>query len=636
MDQAAMKVFICKFFNEEGIEQRISRLVSRERKKAVKNLRIFCFDKQVQKRLELIRITSEIVHGFHYAPTADDELYWEKAYQLSDELHLSAENQNTLKYSGVNFLSLEYDITRYVRVIEFSNLCRRMVEQNCETLIFILNGTYKQWLQDINTSNIKTIKYEYNTVKFRIIAGRCYQIIRLFLLILRGAFILVKTYFKGLMRRNHRAYIQETQQEQKRALFLVTSMLYTRPAIAICNECPVNGLVPYVAPDRPNLAPLFHHNHIKNWQKVQLTSTMLFALQIRRFLPLLYRLRKYVKSCYENGSYPDTESNEFSVTYLCSRVLLNTLFQLGIQATYRIIFLEKLISVISPDIICLMPDGGLLQQLASALAKKYNIPTLACSAAIDTGNARSYIRHLHANKVAAMGEISKEIYLESGLEPARIIVTGIAHFDQLFNRNTELDSQVLMSCGIDPGKKYIIFTTDNIDYNETETMLIGVINATMKIGDIQLVVKVHPGEDIEKYQILADKYHDSRINIVKDIDLYALISNCELLITKYSTTALEAMMIDKQVITINLSGEPTPVPYAEEGAALGVYQYEEIEPAILKSLYDEETQASFKEGRNNFVRRWAGETDGGATQRIVNLMNEMIADSHNKKEGRHA
>jgi len=631
-----MKVFICKFFNEEGIEHRISRLVSREKKRAGRNPRIFCIDKQVQKRLELTGIKSEIPHGFHRAPTADDEPYWEKAYQLSDELYLSAENENTLNYSGVNFFSFEYDITRYARAIEFSNLCRQMVEQNCETLIFILNGTYNQWLQDINTSNIKTIKYEYNAIKFFLIAGRFYRITRLFPPILRGAFILVKTYFKGLRRRNHRTYIQEIQREQKKALFLVTSMLYAKPATAICNECPVNGLVPHVSPDRPNLAPLFHHNHIESWQKVRLTSTMLFALQIRKLLPLLYRLRKHVKSCYENDSYPDTESNEFSVTYLCSRVLLNALPQLCIQAMHRISFLEKIISITSPDIICLMPDGGLLQQLASELAKKYNIPTLACSAAIDTGNAHSYMRHLHADKVAAMGEISKEIYLESGLEPARIVVTGIAHFDQLFNRNKELDSQVLMSCGIDPGKKYIIFTTDNIDYDETETMLIGVINATMKIGDIQLVVKVHPGEDIEKYQILADKYHDSRINIIKDVDLYALISNCELLITKYSTTALEAMMIDKQVITINLSGEPTPVPYAEEGAALGVYQYEEIEPAILKSLYDEETQASFKEGRNNFVRRWAGEPDGGATQRIVNLMNEMIADSNNRKEERHA
>ena len=83
-------------------------------------------------------------------------------------------------------------------------------------------------------------------------------------------------------------------------------------------------------------------------------------------------------------------------------------------------------------------------------------------------------------------------------------------------------------------------------------------------------------------------------------------------------------MIDKPVLIINLSGQPTPVPYAEEGAAIGVYRYEDIEQAILEALHDKKTRARFKAGRIKFVRRWACEPDGKASQRIVNLMKEMI------------
>jgi len=83
----------------------------------------------------------------------------------------------------------------------------------------------------------------------------------------------------------------------------------------------------------------------------------------------------------------------------------------------------------------------------------------------------------------------------------------------------------------------------------------------------------------------------------------------------------------KPVITINLSGKSVTVPYAEEGSALGVYKYEDIEPGILKALYDEETRGKLKVARNKFVREWAGEPDGQASQRIVNLMKEMIAAS---------
>jgi surface carbohydrate biosynthesis protein len=126
------------------------------------------------------------------------------------------------------------------------------------------------------------------------------------------------------------------------------------------------------------------------------------------------------------------------------------------------------------------------------------------------------------------------------------------------------------------------------------------------MNDIQLVIKVHPSEDMGPHRAMAEKYRDSRVHVVKDTDLYALISNCELLITKFSTTALEAMMVGKPVVTINLSGHPTPVPYAEEGAAIGVYRYEDIEQAIVKTLYDEETRSKLKAGRDRFVRNWLG------------------------------
>jgi hypothetical protein len=93
------------------------------------------------------------------------------------------------------------------------------------------------------------------------------------------------------------------------------------------------------------------------------------------------------------------------------------------------------------------------------------------------------------------------------------------------------------------------------------------------------------------------------------------------------------MMSDKPVVTINLSGEPVPVPYATEGAAIGVYHYQDIEPAILKALYDEETRSRLKVGRDEFVRNWAGEPDGKASQRIVTLMKEMMGASAKHSKG---
>ena len=151
----------------------------------------------------------------------------------------------------------------------------------------------------------------------------------------------------------------------------------------------------------------------------------------------------------------------------------------------------------------------------------------------------------------------KNLYIESGVEPDRIVVTGVAHFDQLFNRNKEQDKQVLAKGGIDPNKMIILVATQYMAFSETERMLTGVINTVLKMKDFQLVVKVHPRDYLGNYKKMAEEYFKSGVRIVRDVDIYALINNCELLITKYSTTALEAIVFDKPVITINFSGEPT-------------------------------------------------------------------------------
>ncbi len=154
-----MKVFICKFFSDEGIEDKIGRLVSREKKRAGSNLRVFCVHEQTQNKLESAGISSEAFYEFD-SIDALDESTWEKAYQLSDELHFSAEEDDTLKYSGINFLNFEHCHAYYIYAMRLANLFQRMEEQNCEVLIVVVPRNYSVWLRDITSPNIKTIKYD--------------------------------------------------------------------------------------------------------------------------------------------------------------------------------------------------------------------------------------------------------------------------------------------------------------------------------------------------------------------------------------------------------------------------------------------------------------------------------------------
>ena len=120
--------------------------------------------------------------------------------------------------------------------------------------------------------------------------------------------------------------------------------------------------------------------------------------------------------------------------------------------------------------------------------------------------------------------------------------TGYFHFDLLFNRDSETDTKILTANGIDINRKFILFATQHSSFDQMQMMLTGVIKAMQQLEDFQVVVKVHPREDIDPYLSFLEKFDSSRIYVTKDIELNSLLSQCELLITMFSTTALEAMM----------------------------------------------------------------------------------------------
>lgn len=618
-----MNVFICKFFNDD-IERKISELVSAEKKRAGGSPRVFCVDEPTQKKLTAAGVSCETYHEFAgFGP--EWEAVWDTLYEISDELRSSAESKPSLKYQGVNFLSLESNTAYYVYAIRLANLFRRMRGEKCGTLIVVVPRGYSVWVRDINSSNIKTLKYGRAALSSLMALYRhlSYQ--------LRTASTGISARLRTVSKKTPAAATSDdairSERTHQKALFVVRTALYTRPALVISGECSKNGLMPYAATDDRSLAPQWRSRGIPCLVKpLFLVSLFTSAAALIKMLELYFRLNKHIKSFYASGRYA-SGTDEFSPVSMCRQALQGGLLPLCYEAVTDIVFLKKTLDAVKPDIVCLMPQDHLLQQIALALAKERGLPALACSAASEVIDTPAFQRHIRADKIATAGEKMRNKYIASGISPERVTAAGIAHFDLLFTRNREADKKVLADNGIDLRKKIIVFATDAYPVPETERMLTGVIGAVAKMKDTQLVVKVHPREEAAPYQALAARYPDVKVLIFKDFDLYALLHNCDLLITKGSTVALEAMIIDKPVVIINLMGAPGNIPYAEEEAAIGAYKDEEIEPAMMKALYDVEARSRLKVMRGKFVRNWAGEPDGKASHRIVTLMKEMISAS---------
>jgi len=246
----------------------------------------------------------------------------------------------------------------------------------------------------------------------------------------------------------------------------------------------------------------------------------------------------------------------------------------------------------------------------------------------------SFHHMFNSKRIALQGEEVKNDFLKSGVEEGRLVVTGAPVYD-FIKENIRIKKEAnnfryLEKYGIDLKKSLIVFASQPHDkklykIEEKRRILVGLKTAMAKFPDCMLVVKLHP---YERYEELAssilEKDCDRNIVVVKDINIFDLIYICDLLITRWSTSALEAILLGKPVITMNLSTAPDPFPYAANNVALDVSREEDIIPSLRRILYDRDTKEMLKENRSKFIGKYAYKLDGNATDRILSLIKEMM------------
>jgi len=247
-----------------------------------------------------------------------------------------------------------------------------------------------------------------------------------------------------------------------------------------------------------------------------------------------------------------------------------------------------------------------------------------------TGRPLGRMGHGESLKTAVAGDSCKNTLVSQGVDASRIVVTGQPRFDELFQKN--LNEEMYLNLGIDKDKKTILLTHAHFveagmwSQEEEDIFLSSIIRASSKVPNSQLIIKLHPWQDINRYRRFLDKESKDIILCGEDTDIYALINLCDVLLTVLSMTALEALIVNKPVIIIDLFGE-LESPYVQSGAAIGVSKKEDIEPVIEKALYNKEIRRNLAQARGKFVYDHAYKQDGKASKRVADLIIRMVKES---------
>lgn len=146
----------------------------------------------------------------------------------------------------------------------------------------------------------------------------------------------------------------------------------------------------------------------------------------------------------------------------------------------------------------------------------------------------------------------KELFIQKGIDPAKIHVTGIPNFDhatQYFFNDI-------------PYRNFVLAATsdrrETFNYENRKKF----IQKVTKIADgRQVIFKLHPNENWERASGEIQKYAPQAL-VFTDININHLIANCDVLVTLHSSVVYIGLALGKEVhssISLDLLRKLTPI-----------------------------------------------------------------------------
>jgi hypothetical protein len=291
--------------------------------------------------------------------------------------------------------------------------------------------------------------------------------------------------------------------------------------------------------------------------------------------------------------------------------------------------LEPLINAIDrehPDLFLAIEVNYILRN-AVRYCKKLAIKSLI----VQHGTPNQYSLHafapFEADCFAAWGDFTRDYLIKNGVDSERIVVTGGPVYDKYLSVKPE-KARIYHDLGISPDiQKLIVFTLQGQgaggrpSIEEIESGIAETLKAAASYPGLLLLFQIHPQQTIAEVQKLASGALPLKANIIRYPDTESLISISDGVITFFSTTAIDALVLDKPLLLINLMDDRDFFPFVPMHAAFGAYTREEI-PLGFKNLV--ENPAELKSGRDEAVEYVIYKKDGQSMARVMALIDKML------------
>jgi hypothetical protein len=216
------------------------------------------------------------------------------------------------------------------------------------------------------------------------------------------------------------------------------------------------------------------------------------------------------------------------------------------------------------------------------------------------------------------GEEWKRGLVEQGHYPVEsVIVCGQQRTDLIPVLRHVRKSELIP--GVDDERPMLVFASQpQPDKALRERAAFDVFRLIHKFPELQVALKLHPRERYDQayYEEIARRAGSTNHHILFKVELYQLISACDLLVTCFSTVGSEAVYFRKPLIVLDYLNQDL-LGYVKRGVAFHATRDSELESTVARILGGERCSPAMVE---KYIQDFAYRIDGKARFRYLNAI----------------
>jgi hypothetical protein len=290
---------------------------------------------------------------------------------------------------------------------------------------------------------------------------------------------------------------------------------------------------------------------------------------------------------------------------------------------------ELALDTFRPKVLVVGNDLTFEGRLACRVAAQRGLPTAMFMHGTITGDP---LQAMHcADRIFVNGTIHEKELRQQGIAADHITVCGAPNLDKRHKQTGQIHPRLQARVGLQPGRPWILVATSGpghrISYAHHQTVIQNLAQLSHHLPDVPVIVKLHRKDRLEYYQGALDNAPHTLTLVAEESsgfpdDIFDWLEGCSVVLTGASAVAVEAMLMDVPVVSMDFCDEIHAVDFIDQGATTHVRTLEELTAAVSRILAS--GAADNRPRVQAYLERAYYALDGSSANRAAQSLIEMM------------